>query len=313
MFRSRMKTALLFIFSIFCLAGVKAQTNLQAGDVAFVSMQSGQSGQTAKDRFAFILLKDIESNTQIFFTDNAVLNSSPVKFCKNEGYSRWKASSQMAAGTVVSISEDSVTSAGTVAGGLAFSQSGDQILAMQVQGSDTVMLAGISSTGWEATCTSTCGGASNNKTCLPANLVDGTNAVGFGTELNNLFFNLNPLTGTTAEILAAINNPANWTRSDDLQTWPTWEVSVTTSVEGKISASSFSISSQPQINNIVVGNSQSESVAMKVFNVLGNQVINTTVLPGKNQISVSGIPSGIYFARFQSTSGKPSLVRFRIN
>jgi hypothetical protein len=313
MYSNHMKRSILFIFSIFFISGIQAQTNLMAGDIAFVSMQSGQSGQTAKDRFAFILLKNIDSNTQIIFSDNAVLNSSPVRFCKNEGFSRWKATSQLPAGTVVSISEDSVTNFGQVVGGLAFSQSGDQVLAMQVQGSDTTMLAGISSTGWESTCATTCGGASNNKTCLPANLVNGINAVGFPTEVNNLFFNFSSLTGTPSEILATINNPANWTRSDTLQTWPTWAVSVTTGLDKKIAVANYSISSLPQLNRILVGNTQSEAAQIQIFSLLGSPVYTGVVLPGNNEISVAGIPSGIYFARLRSESGTSFLTRFRIN
>ena len=308
-----MKKVVLFIVSIFSISLVQAQTTLQAGDIAFVSMQSGQSGQTVKDRFAFILLKDIDAMTQIFFSDNAVLNQSPVKLCKNEGYSRWKSTGSIPAGTIVSISEDSVTSSGMVSGGLAFSQTGDQILAMQVQGADTVMLAGISSTGWEATCATTCGGTSNNKTCLPGNLVDGTNAVGFPTEVNNLFFNLSLLTGTPSEILSAINNPANWTRSDTLQNWPTWAVSVVTGVNSKLDAQIFSVVPQSINNQIMVQNPQPDKSEMEVFNAIGISVFSSTVLPGKNQVSVAGIPSGIYFARFGSGSRKPTMVRFRLN
>jgi hypothetical protein len=183
------------LLSFLVLAGTAltsfAQTTLQAGDIAFVAIQSGETGQTVKDRFAFILLKDIDANTIVNFTDNAVLNSSPVKFCKNEGTSRWISTSAITAGTIVSISEDSITSSGSVNGGLAFSQSGDQILAYQVVGQDTLMLAGISMTGWETSCGSACGGANNNKTCLPSPLVNGVNAVGFPTLKKNAFFNLN--------------------------------------------------------------------------------------------------------------------------
>lgn len=312
---SSFKTKRKYFLFILCFSAItfsKAQTNLQAGDVAFVSMQSGQSGQAAKDRFAFILLKDIDSATHIFFTDNAVLNSSPVKFCRNEGFSRWKATSSLPAGTVVSISEDSVASSGMVAGGLAFSQTGDQILALQIQGSDTIMLAGISSTGWEATCASTCGGTNNNKTCLPAPLADGTTAVGFANELNNLFFNLNPLTGSPSEILAAINNPANWTRSDTLQIWPTWSVSVLTSVRSTRIPSEFSVVPANQTGIIQVRNAKLEAVNMEIFNVLGVPVYKRSIASGASVVSIPGATPGIYFARFQNASFGSELVRFRV-
>jgi hypothetical protein len=307
-----MRKIILFILFLSAFTFSKAQTSLQAGDVAFMSMQSGQSLQTAKDRFAFMLLKDVDSATHIFFTDNAVLNSSPVKFCKNEGFSRWKSNSSLPAGTIVSISEDSIASFGAVDGGLAFSQSGDQILALQVQGADTIMLAGISSTGWEATCATVCGGTGNSKTCLPSPLADGTNAVGFATEKNNLFFNLNPLTGTPSEILAAINNPANWTRSDSLQTWPTWSASVITSVRNTRIPSEFSILPGYQTGMIQVRNDRQEVVNMEIFTILGVPVYKKAITPGANPVSIPGASAGLYFARFQNASFGSELVRFRV-
>ena len=50
------------------------QTVLAPGKIAFLGFQSGQSGQQALDRFAFVLLQDVAAGTQIHFTDNAVLD-----------------------------------------------------------------------------------------------------------------------------------------------------------------------------------------------------------------------------------------------
>ena len=305
------------ILSFLVLAGSAltsfAQTTLQAGDIAFVAIQSGETGQTVKDRFAFILLKDIDANTIVNFTDNAVLNSSPVKFCKNEGTSRWTSTSAITAGTIVSISEDSITSSGSVNGGLAFSQSGDQILAYQVVGQDTLMLAGISMMGWETSCGSACGGANNNKTCLPSPLVNGVNAVGFPTLKKNAFFNLNDPSGTPAEILAAINNPANWTQEDVLQTWPTWNVAITTSIEKLIEKQKFMLFPTVSGGSFTLVNNSGSSYEFTVHNVLGQIQFSGVAPVGKKEFSFHGLSKGFYFVSSKSKEGNSGIIRFQIS
>lgn len=217
------------LFPCFVIAGPAwSQTVLGPGDVAFLGIQSGQSGQTALDRFAFVLIKPVEEGTRILFTDNAVLSaSSPLKFCRNEGFCTWTATGSFPAGTVVTYTEDSTVSVGLGSGGLSLSQSGDQILALQIQGSDTVALAGVSTTGWAQNCASVCGGASNNATCLPNGLVAAQQAVGFASELNNAYFLAPSLSGSQQELLTALNDPNNWAQSNELQTWPAWAFQVT--------------------------------------------------------------------------------------
>ncbi len=294
-------------FSSFC------QTTLQAGDIAFVAIQSGETGQISKDRFAFILLKDINANTQIIFTDNAVINPQPVKFCINEGTSRWTSSSAMTAGTIVSISEDSITSSGSVNGGLSFSQSGDQILAYQTSGADTLMLAGVSNTGWETTCGSACGGANNNKTCLPSPLVNGVNAIGFPTIKKNAYFNLTNPFGSPAEILAAINNPANWTQDDVLQVWPSWNVTVVTSIQELIGTQKFMLFPTVSSGNFTLVNNSGSSYEFTVQNVLGQIQFSGVAPVGKKEFSFDGLSKGFYFVSSKNKEGNSGIIRFQIS
>ena len=307
------------ILSFLVLAGTAltsfAQTSLQAGDIAFVAIQSGETGQTSKDRFAFILLKDIDENTQINFTDNAVINNQPVKFCKNEGTSRWTSTGAMTAGMIVSISEDSIASSGSANGGLAFSQSGDQILAYMVAGQDTVMLAGISTTGWEMACATACGnvpGGNNSKTCLPSPLVNGVYAVGFTTLKKYAFFNLTNPSGSPAEILAAINNPANWTQEDVLQTWPTWNVAITTSIENLIERQKLLLFPTASDGNFTLVNNSGSSYEFTVHNVLGQIQFSGVAPVGKKEFSFHGLSKGFYFVSSKSKEGNSGLFRFQI-
>jgi len=312
-----MKKIVYLILGLAFTFSASAQTTLQAGDIAFLGIQSGESGQAAiKDRFVFILLKDIEINTKIDFTDNAALNAQPVKFCKNEGVSRWTATTALSAGTFVSITEDSVTSSGSVIGGLGLNQSGDQVLAFQVSGSDTIMLAGLSTSGWEATCNTACGGTgttNNNKTCLPFNLVDGINAVGFSTEQNNAFFNLDLLSGTKEEILAAINNPVNWTRGDVLQIWPVWAISVTTSIKNLRSKPAITLAPSISDGTFTIENTADTPIQISIHNLLGITAFSGTLPVGKKEFSFPTLPGGIYFAKTKDQAGKQSVTRFQIS
>lgn len=286
-----------FLLSILTVAGlsasVQAQTLLSTGDVMFVGIQSGQSGQAAKDRFAFIILKDLAEGTLIHFTDNAVLNQSPVKFCKNEGVSRWTAGANTLAGTVVTISEDSIASSGTVQGGLAFSQTGDQVIAYQVNGSDTLSIGGISTTDWLATCSSGCGNTfgNNSATCLPNGLISGENVVNFSTEKNNAFLNVALLNGSPEEIRAIVTNPANWTRSDSLQTWPNWTATVVGNEKIQVLGSTKLYPNPAQSFLRFEGLKSGE---IRIFDLNGKAVFNRQVDASIDQIQLPKLSSGLY-------------------
>ena len=307
------------ILSFLVLAGSAlssfAQTTLQAGDIAFVGIQSGESGQAAaKDRYAFVLLKSINANTQIIFTDNSVINPSPVRFCKNEGFAKWTSNINLAVGTVITLSEDSTASGGSVIGGLGLSQSGDQVIAFQVNGLDTTVLAGITTTGWESICNTVCSGPANNsKSCLPTNLVNGTNALGFPNERNNAFFNLDDISGTPAEILAAIHNPANWTREDVLQIWPVWSFSVVTSIKNLKSNTSVNLSPSISDGTFTVENNSGAPLQLSIHNLLGQTQILDVLPVGKKEFSFPALPKGIYFAKTKDQAGKQTVTRFQIS
>ena len=68
-----------------------AQTTLAAGDLAII----GFNGDNP-DQFAFVLLVDIESGTEITFTDSGV--KSDDTFRGNEGAVKFTASSNYSAG-----------------------------------------------------------------------------------------------------------------------------------------------------------------------------------------------------------------------
>jgi Secretion system C-terminal sorting domain len=188
-----------------------SQTTLSENDIAFLGYATD-----APDRFAFILLKDVDGATTITFTDNAWSGSA---FCTNENNATWTSGSSLGAGTVITITDpgsgstSNVSGGGTCAGRLSgLAAAGDQIIAYQ----GTNYLAAVSSAGFLGTCNGC--GVNNNATCLPGGLA---NVVSFSSDLDNGYYN-GILTGTPEEIRAAINDPANWVRDDNNQTWPSW-------------------------------------------------------------------------------------------
>ena len=287
------KLSLAIVFS-FCVAQLFAQTSLVSGDLMFVGIQSGQTGQVVKDRFAFIVFKDLDAGTQITFTDNAVIGQNPLQLCTNEGTALWTATQAVPAGSVITLSEDTIASIGTVSGGLAFSQSGDQVLAYQSSATDTSFISGISTTNWLSTCSSGCGNTlgNNSATCLPFGLESQVNVVDFTSEMNNSFFNIALLNGSPQEIRTQILNPANWTRSDSLQVWPSWTANVT-GIQSRNFSTLSSIYPNPS-NWMIYLESPLKGKAL-IFDQQGRLMKETNVLAGKQALFLADLNDGFYF------------------
>lgn len=300
--------ALLALFILFQTGNlVKGQTVLTTGDIAFVGYQSGFTATpTPKDRFAFVLLKAVEAETRIIFNDNAVINLSPVRFCKNESQAIWRATSSLPVGTVVVITEgDTTATFGKVSGVIALAQAGDQVIAMQANGSDTTLLAGISQTTWAASCATTCGGTNNNFTCLPPTLVNGSNAISLNTTINNSFLNVSNLIGTPAEILAIINNPNNWTVSNNEQPWTEgyWQFTVNTSTTKKQDGNRlFQLFPNPSEGKLQF-RTDAEWAKATICNALGSKVMEFSN-QGLKEHDLSDLPKGIYFIQLYGVNQK---------
>lgn len=206
------------------------------GDIAIVAYATDDP-----DRFAFVALADIAANAQISFTDNAWSSSSSL--CTNENTVVWKApSSGLEKGSVVRIQAGTANVGSIVSGSLnSLSNSGDQIFAYTGTPASPTFIAGLSSTTFIAGCQAC--GVSTNASCIANGLSNGTNAISFASHADNGYYS-GPTYGTVSTLRASIHNPANWTRSNTTQTWPTpWtftigNVSITT---GTISGSPFCI------------------------------------------------------------------------
>lgn len=243
-----MKKSLLLLISVAFSTSIFAQIP-SVGGIAFVGFQN-----TAPDGFAFVTLEDIPASTQISFTDNGWDGSA---LWTTEQTLIWTSpSSTLAAGSVIYIYDDNSANGaslmigpGTVTGELPnLSSSGEQILAYTGLNTDPSFIAAISNSGFEVNCVT--GTPNTNITCLPSPLVVGVSAqtpVNAGEIIPNLFFNIDTISGTIDEIMAALMNPVNWTTSIDVtiaghDNWPNWEFNFNEQVSSVVTISPTSLS-----------------------------------------------------------------------
>lgn len=116
--------ALLWTFAAGAPSAHAVATNLAPGDVALVGYSSGMSDGTGRppieDRIHFVLLKAIGSGTVIYLTDrtwtptagSTTLNAGAFSVSGTDGTYLYTAASDVAAGTVVSITQAQLSAAG---------------------------------------------------------------------------------------------------------------------------------------------------------------------------------------------------------
>jgi hypothetical protein len=192
-------------------------STLASGALAFIEYCTD-----SPDEIVFVLLTNVGENTKIYFTDDGWDGTA---FMGTENIYLWQAVGRAyAAGEVIHLKEgvyypDEGNHFPDFGG---FSNSGDQILAYQGTESSPAFLAGFSSYNWI-----TSGVPTNSTSYLPSSLTLGTNAIGFPTEIDDGYYN-GTMIGTAAELLALINNPANWTRASSIGnlTFPNWQFSI---------------------------------------------------------------------------------------
>ena len=201
-------------------------TILSAGDIAIIGVNADNP-----DNFSFVLLVDIEANTEIRFTDSGTTDSN--NFRASEGALKYTAPTNLSAGTVINYVNDAANFASDNDGdvgnnGFNLSSSGDQVIAFQGASTNPTFIYAVhtNSTQFHATADSSYNSA------FPNGLVEGTSAVavgqgsGAGDEWDNSVYNMSLTSGTKEEILAAISNPSNWAGSNDALTIPTSSFSV---------------------------------------------------------------------------------------
>ncbi|MFQ6615171.1 MAG: Ig-like domain-containing protein [Fidelibacterota bacterium] len=197
--------------------GAAAPTSLSPGDVAIIGYNYDNP-----DEFGFVVLVDLDSGTQIYFTDSGV--TAEGTFRGGEGAVKYTVPGEgIPAGSVIIYtgSDSSFVPAndshvGT--GGLALSSSGDQIIAFQGSSASPSFIYALNAEGegWQPDANS------SNETALPPGLIDGSTALAL-MEADNGYYSGTTRSGTQRELLQAISLQENWTTSNsrqDSNTWP---------------------------------------------------------------------------------------------
>ena len=171
---------------------------LNVCDIAFVAAVSDNP-----DFFAFVTLVDLPSGVQISFTDNGWLAAGG--FRPGEGTLTWTGPNEgVAAGTIVSFTDNSPDIGVATAGGPVLSAAGDQLFAYQGEEASPSLIAGIQMNGeWDADATST------NTSALPA-VLDPNGGLAISPEVDNAVYT-GITTGTVAQLKAAVLDSANYT------------------------------------------------------------------------------------------------------
>ena len=183
-------------------------TTLSPGEIAIIGIAADDP-----DDFHFILLVDIESGTEIIFTDSGW--KSDNTFRGNEGATKYTAPSALNAGTMISYRTNSANfasanDANVGTSGFSLSTSGDQVIAFQGTTSSPTFIyaAQLNSNQWQSTSDATTNSA------IPQGLVDGVTAVaagaGSGTEYDNAWYS-GSTTANPSALLALISDNSNWT------------------------------------------------------------------------------------------------------
>ncbi|MEM1426152.1 MAG: choice-of-anchor D domain-containing protein, partial [Cyanobacteria bacterium P01_H01_bin.130] len=211
---------------------------LVAGDIAFVAYNHFPIPGAGAEPIQFVTLVDIPGSEEIRFTDRGWRSpENDFLTSAGEGTVIWTApAAGVPAGTVITINTNqngaetggapgTLSAAGgdvinlSVTG--AFGPNGDQIIAFQIAGSTTIPIAALDGYVFEATAVDV------NTSAVPQGLTVGATALELGVVTqNNWFYNGPPLSGTKAEILALVNNVANWSNAVGLQTFTGGTVTV---------------------------------------------------------------------------------------
>ncbi|GAB5526539.1 MAG: hypothetical protein Roseis2KO_44110 [Roseivirga sp.] len=221
----------MLLFFLFASHADSQTTDLSAGDVAFLAFNLDGA-----DEFSFVLLTSVESGTVISITDHGWddANGFGTPSGGGDGVLTWTATSDLSAGTVITVSGSSsrTVSTGTISGtGMVLSLIGDQLFAYQGSFASPTFLAGAHSEERAAVPSGATIGttdanwsgddhADNETSALPNTLTTGTNAIRLyddsqtagsaAAEVDNWIYIGATTTGTKAELLAAINDLDNW-------------------------------------------------------------------------------------------------------
>jgi len=270
-----------FLSSILAVNLCQSQTVLTQNDVAIIGFNA-----SLVDQFSVVLLRDIQPNTTISFTDNGM--SSATTGRTGEGFLTYNSISGDCAGTVLTWTNGmSIAGTGWSNGSpfnFAFNANGDQLFVFQGSSADwatqnniTIIYAINTNANWLTT-----GIASATTSYFPNQLLLGGS---FLTNVPNFCYTNSTISDSRANILASIVNVANINASSSQIIFPTY--------------TNFAVFDE--LVSTVNSDNQSiclgESISTINYQIAGQSAIVTGLPIGVNAVfvngslSISGTPS----------------------
>lgn len=320
--------ALFILFSL--IINTSAQSILEPGDIAFTGyITADDNNLTQDDVISFVLLKDIDANTTIFFTDFGWTDAGtlqipdacgPFTGAHQDGILQWSTGTVLYCGTQITINCKRALTAniGTVTAitptlantnnVLDLNSTGDQVLAFQGNTNSPAFIAGISiNRDWD-TLLDSCEYTSEKST-LPVSLA-GTSTALFPNAVNATY-NCSVVTGDTLTLSNAITASGNWnTDNTSLPPVPVaFQLPLTCTISGCALAPP-SIVIQP--SSLVICEGSSTTVSLIAANattyqwqqLIGSSWINVTdTLPFAGStsasLSLTSIPASLNNSSFR--------------
>lgn len=272
------KTTLVVIFVLACRLSSYALT---AGDIAIIGINTD-----ATKTLTFVALADIPASTTISFTDNAWDATTPA-WRSGEGTIQWTNTSTTNAGTVITLTLDTTYSAtvGSVTTSASFnlSATGDQVLAYEgttapTTNDDSKWLFAFSNENFVFA-------NNSNSSDYPTALSNASVAMTTSTtEVDNAYFTTSTMSATKEEILQAMIDPNNYTKSNTLLTVPTYSFTITALSSILSNENDGAIKVIGQEGQIAIIATKTEFI--QVYNFLGVLIKTTTSTMGESIISV---------------------------
>lgn len=281
-------------------------SSLSQGDLAILAF-----GTTTTDKFAFVLLKDINTGTIINFTDNGFSSTSTGR--TGEGFLTYTAPTAICAGTVITwINGQSIVGTGWSSNNptnFAFNSTGDQLFAFQGTANSTTwasqsgitLLSGIQNynTSWIMS-----GTASAATSYNPSNL-GSSYKVQFPT-FSDSYFTATTLTNTKSNILATINNSSNYTTSNSAITLPSYALFV-------VYLDNFSVTTTPICPNtksLITVNcpNLSNGIYTATYSIVGYNTVNQTTA----QLTISS-GTGTFETPLLLNEGNSTIIITKLN
>lgn len=205
-------------FYLFAHLIIMAATILNPGDIAIAGYNT-----TNPDTIRVVVLVDIGAGTTFNITDNGWQSSG--SFRTGEGILTYTAPTDISAGTVLTWTNGSSNNSpgfnSNSPSNFALNASGESLIIYTGTLTNPTLIYALSSGNWSPNSTSASTSAEPTTT-NGGSLVTGLTSIALTTNGTNGYYN-GSTSGTQAEILAAISNPANWTTSatvTDIANWP---------------------------------------------------------------------------------------------